>query len=41
MREISAPDWRITSCGATTLPTDFDILRPSSSTTKPCVTTAS
>ena len=28
-------------CGDTTLPSDFDILRPCSSTTKPCVSTAS
>ena len=31
----------MTSCGTTVLPSDFDILRPSSSTTKPWVITAS
>ena len=31
----------MTSCGAMTLPSDFDILRPSSSSVKPCVTTMS
>ncbi len=39
MRRISAPDCLITSWGATTLPSDFDILRPCSSSTKPCVST--
>ena len=29
----------MTSCGATVLPSDFDIFRPCSSTTKPCVST--
>src|SRR5215468_4115654 len=38
---MSAPECLITSCGATTLPSDFDILRPSSSRVKPCVTTTS
>src|SRR5256885_10688726 len=38
---MSAPDWRITSCGAVTLPSDFDILYPSSSSTKPWVSTTS
>ena len=28
MRRMSAPDCLITSCGAVTLPSDFDILRP-------------
>src|SRR5262249_19063282 len=41
MRRMSAPDCLITSCGAVTLPSDFDILRPSSSSTKPCVSTTS
>ena len=40
-RRMSAPDCLITSCGAMTLPSDFDILRPSSSRTKPCVSTTS
>ncbi len=40
-RRMSAPDSAITFCGATTLPSDFDILRPFSSSTKPCVSTAS
>ena len=35
------PTALITSCGATTLPSDFDILRPSSSSTKPWVSTTS
>src|SRR3954463_2794948 len=38
---MSAPELLITSCGAVTLPSDFDILRPASSSTKPCVSTAS
>ena len=38
---MSAPDCLITSCGAVTLPSDFDILRPCSSSTKPCVSTTS
>ncbi len=38
---MSAPLWSTTACGATTLPSDFDILRPCSSRTKPCVRTAS
>src|SRR5258707_15506219 len=38
---MSAPLCFMTSCGAMTLPSDFDILRPSSSRTKPCVKTAS
>ena len=41
MRRMSAPDCLITSCGAVTLPNDFDILRPCSSSTKPCVSTTS
>ncbi len=36
---ISAPLSLITSCGAIVLPTDFDILRPSRSIRKPCVST--
>ncbi len=31
----------MTSCGAVTLPSDFDILRPSSASTKPWVSTTS
>ena len=38
---MSAPDCLMTSCGAMTLPSDFDILCPSSSSTKPCVSTMS
>ena len=38
---MSAPDFFITSCGATTLPSDFDIFCPFSSSTKPCVSTTS
>ena len=38
---MSAPNLSIVSCGAVTLPSDFDILRPSSSRTKPWVSTAS
>ena len=38
---MSAPDCLITSCGATALPSDFDILRPCSSSVKPWVTTTS
>src|SRR6267378_3279519 len=38
---MSAPDCLITSCGAVTLPCDFDILCPCSSSTKPCVSTTS
>ena len=41
MRRMSAPDCLITSCGAVTLPSDFDILRPFSSSTKPWVSTTS
>ncbi len=41
MRKMSAPDCLMTSCGAVTLPVDFDILRPCSSSTKPCVSTTS
>src|SRR3954462_2356508 len=41
MRRISAPDCLMTSCGAVPLPSDFDILRPPSSSTKPCVSTTS
>src|SRR6185503_7998354 len=36
----SAPSVLSTCCGAMTLPSDFDILRPCSSTVKPCVSTA-
>src|SRR4030095_749416 len=39
-RRISAPSVSDTFCGATTLPLDFDILRPSPSTVKPCVKSA-
>ena len=39
-RRMSAPYCFITSWGAVTLPRDFDILRPCSSSTKPCVSTA-
>ena len=35
---MSAPLCLMTSCGSTELPSDFDIFRPSSSTTKPWVT---
>src|SRR3954468_12902769 len=38
---MSAPESFMTSCGAVTLPSDFDILRPCSSSTKPCVSTTS
>ena len=38
---MSAPSVFMTSCGATTLPSDFDILRPCASTAKPCVSTSS
>ena len=41
MRRMSAPDCLMTSCGAVTLPSDFDILRPCSSSTKPWVSTTS
>ena len=41
MRRMSAPDCFITSCGATALPSDFDIFRPFSSSTKPWVSTTS
>ena len=37
---MSAPYLSATSCGAVTLPSDFDILRPCSSSTKPWVSTA-
>src|ERR1700730_10865641 len=37
---ISAPSRFDTSCGSTPLPSDFDILRPSPSTVKPCVSSA-
>ena len=36
-QDVVAPACFITSCGATTLPSDFDILCPFSSSTKPCV----
>ena len=36
---LSAPLCVMTSCGATPLPSDFDILRPSSAMTKPWVST--
>ncbi len=39
-RRISAPLSLMTSCGAMTLPSDFDILRPSRSIRKPCVSTS-
>ena len=39
-RRISTPYLSATSCGAVTLPRDFDILRPCSSITKPSVSTA-
>ena len=39
-RRMSAPYLSLTSCGAVTLPSDLDILRPCSSITKPCVSTA-
>ena len=39
-RRMSAPYLSLTSCGAVTLPSDFDILRPCSSSTKPSVTMA-
>ena len=39
-RRISAPSVSETFCGAITLPTDFDILRPAPSTTKPWVSSA-
>src|SRR3989338_11320537 len=39
-RRISAPRLSFTSCGATTLPSDLDILRPFSSTTKPWVSSS-
>src|SRR5262245_49804263 len=35
----SAPSVDITFCGRITLPNDLDILRPFSSTVKPCVST--
>src|SRR4029077_5727815 len=38
---MSAPEDFSTSCGAVTLPSDFDILRPCSSSTKPWVSTTS
>src|SRR5271163_2167309 len=38
---MSAPESLITSCGEVTLPSDFDILCPLSSSTKPWVNTAS
>ncbi len=37
---MSAPSVLTTFCGAITLPSDFDILRPFSSTVKPWVSTA-
>ena len=37
---ISAPLSLITSCGRMVLPSDFDILRPSTSIRKPCVSTS-
>ncbi len=36
-RRISAPSVSEIFCGASVLPIDLDILRPSPSTTKPCV----
>ena len=39
-RRISAPLCLITSCGSMALPSDFDIFRPCSSTTKPWVMTS-
>ena len=39
MRMISAPYFLMTSSGCMELPRDFDIFRPSPSTTKPLVTT--
>src|SRR5260370_18184133 len=38
---MSAPDCAMTFCGSTVLPTDFDILRPFSSSVKPWVSTTS
>src|SRR4051812_11469981 len=38
MRSTSAPDLSMISCGAVTLPRDFDCFLPSPSTTQPCVT---
>src|SRR3984957_3856346 len=38
---MSAPDCAMTFCGSTVLPIDFDILRPFSSSVKPCVSTTS
>src|SRR5450755_620020 len=38
---ISAPESFITLCGSTVLPSDFDILRPFSSSVKPWVSTTS
>ena len=38
---MSAPDSLITFCGSTVLPSDFDILRPFSSSVKPWVSTTS
>jgi hypothetical protein len=39
-RRISAPFLSAMTCGASVLPSDFDILRPWSSMTKPWVSTA-
>ena len=39
-RSTSAPSVLMTFCGRMTLPSDFDILRPFSSTVNPCVSTA-
>ena len=38
---MSAPESFITFCGSTVLPSDFDILRPFSSSVKPWVSTTS
>ena len=37
---MSAPYWRMTSCGAVVLPSDLDIFRPCSSSVKPWVSRA-
>ncbi len=39
-RRMSAPYSSVTFCGAITLPSDLLILRPCSSSVKPCVSTA-
>ena len=41
LRYLLAPCCSMISCGETTLPSDFDILRPCSSSTNPWVRTAS